>query len=90
MELTIITPEEYVGDIMGDINKKRGRIIGMDSHKETKQKVMAEVPMAETFKYANDLKAMTQGRGYFEMNLIRYEEVPFDLAKKVIDENKKD
>lgn len=68
MELTIITPEEYVGDIMGDINKKRGRIIGMDSHKETKQKVMAEVPMAETFKYANDLKAMTQGRGYFEMN----------------------
>ena len=90
MELTIITPEEYVGDIMGDIHKKRGRIIGMDSHKETKQKVMAEVPMSETFKYANDLKAMTQGRGYFEMNLIRYEEVPFDLAKKVIDENKKD
>ena len=90
MELTIITPEEYVGDIMGDINKKRGRIIGMDSHKETKQKVMAEIPMVETFKYANDLKAMTQGRGYFEMNLIRYEEVPFDLAKKIIDENKKD
>ncbi len=90
MELTIITPEEYVGDIMGDINKKRGRIIGMDSHKETKQKVMAEIPMAETFKYANDLKAMTQGRGYFEMNLIRYEEVPFDLAKKIIDENRKD
>ena len=90
MELSIITPEEYVGDIMGDINKKRGRIIGMDSHKETKQKVMAEIPMSETFKYANDLKAMTQGRGYFEMNLIRYEEVPFDLAKKIIDENRKD
>ena len=90
MELTIITPEEYVGDIMGDINKKRGKIIGMDSHKITKQKIMAEVPMSETFKYANDLKAMTQGRGYFEMNLVRYEEVHYDLSKKIIDENKKD
>ena len=90
MELTIITPEEYVGDIMGDINKKRGKIIVMDSHKITKQKIMAEVPMSETFKYANDLKAMTQGRGYFEMNLVRYEEVHYDLSKKIIDENKKD
>ena len=75
---------------MGDINKKRGKIIGMDSHKITKQKIMAEVPMSETFKYANDLKAMTQGRGYFEMNLVRYEEVHYDLSKKIIDENKKD
>lgn len=85
MELIIITPDEYVGDIMGDINKKRGRIIGMDTHKETKQKIIAQAPMAETFKYANDLKAMTQGRGYFEMKLIDYEEVPHDLAKKIIE-----
>lgn len=90
MELNIITPEEYVGDIMGDINKKRGKIIGMEAHKGTKQKVIAEAPMAETFKYANDLKAITQGRGYFEMKLIKYEEVPFELAKKIIEENKKD
>ena len=46
--------------------------------------------MSEAFKYANDLKAMTQGRGYFEMNLVRYEEVHYDLSKKIIDENKKD
>ena len=86
MELSIIVPEEYIGDIMGDINKKRGRVSGMESHKGTKQKITAEAPMAETFKYANDLIAMTQGRGYFEMKLLRYEEVPYDLAKKIIDE----
>ena len=90
MELSIIVPEEYIGDIMGDINKKRGRVIGMESHKNTKQKITAEAPMAETFKYANDLKAMTQGRGYFEMKLLKYEEVPYDLAKKIIDETNKD
>ena len=90
MELTIIIPEEYVGDIMGDINKKRGRVIGMEAHKGTKQKIMAEAPMAETFKYANDLKAMTQGRGYFIMSLARYEEVPYELANKIINEHKKD
>ena len=90
MELTIIIPEEYVGDIMGDINKKRGRVIGMEAHKGTKQKIMAEAPMSETFKYANDLKAMTQGRGYFIMALARYEEVPYELANKIINEHKKD
>ncbi len=90
MELTIIVPEEYIGDIMGDINKKRGRVIGMEAHKGTKQKIMAEAPMAETFKYANDLKAMTQGRGYFTMNLIRYEEVPHELAKKIVESSKKE
>ena len=51
---------------------------------------MAEAPMAETFKYANDLKAMTQGRGYFIMSLARYEEVPYELANKIINEHKKD
>ena len=90
MELVIIIPEEYIGDIMGDINKKRGRVIGMEAHKGTKQKIMAEAPMAETFKYANDLKAMTQGRGYFTMNLARYEEVPHELSKKIVEEHKKD
>ena len=51
---------------------------------------MAEAPMSETFKYANDLKAMTQGRGYFIMALARYEEVPYELANKIINEHKKD
>ena len=89
MELTIIIPEEYIGDVMGDINKKRGRVIGMEAHKNTKQKIVAEAPMSETFKYANELKAITQGRGYFEMKLVRYEELMGDLAQKVIDSRKK-
>ena len=89
MELTIFVPESCIGDIMGDINKKRGKIIGMDAHKSDKQKITAEVPMVETFKYANDLKAMTKGRGYFEMKLSKYEEVPYELAQKIIEIRKK-
>ena len=88
MELTIIVPEEYIGDIIGDINKKRGKVMGMEAHKGTKQKITAEAPMFETFKYANELKAITQGRGYFEMKLIRYEELMGDLAQKVIESRK--
>ena len=62
--------------------------MGMEAHKGTKQKITAEAPMSETFKYANELKAITQGRGYFEMKLIRYEELIGDLAQKVIESRK--
>ena len=88
MKLKIIVPEEYMGDIMGDINKKRGRVLGMEPYKGTKQMIHAEAPQAETFKYAIDLKAMTQGKGYFEMEFARYEEVPAQMAQKIIDEKK--
>ncbi|MBP2028827.1 elongation factor G [Acetoanaerobium pronyense] len=88
MKLKIIVPEEYMGDIMGDINKKRGRILGMEPYKGTKQMIHAEAPQSETFKYAIDLKAMTQGKGYFEMEFARYEEVPSQMAQKIIDEKK--
>lgn len=88
MKLKIIVPEEYMGDIMGDINKKRGRVLGMEPYKGTKQMIHAEAPQAETFKYAIDLKAMTQGKGYFEMEFARYEEVPSQMAQKIIDEKK--
>lgn len=84
MELIITIPEEYVGDIMGDINKKRGRVLGMESL-GNKHLIVANAPMAETFKYINDLKSMTQGRGSFEMEFERYEEVPYDIAKKIIE-----
>lgn len=84
MELRITIPEEYVGDIMGDINKKRGRVLGMESL-GNKHLIVANAPMAETFKYINDLKSMTQGRGSFEMAFERYEEVPYDIAKKIIE-----
>ena len=85
MELKIIVPEDNVGDIMGDITKKRGKILGMNAVSKDKQEIIAEVPMSETFKYSNDLKSMTQGRGYFEMKLVKYEEVPAEISKKIID-----
>ena len=85
MELKIIVPEDNVGDIMGDITKKRGKILGMNAVSKDKQEIIAEAPMSETFKYSNDLKSMTQGRGYFEMKLVKYEEVPADISKKIID-----
>ena len=85
MELKIIVPEDNVGDIMGDITKKRGKILGMNAVSKDKQEIIAEAPMSETFKYSNDLKSMTQGRGYFEMKLVKYEEVPAEIYKKIID-----
>lgn len=85
MKMDIFVPEEYMGDIIGDLNKKRGRVLGMEAYKSGKQVVHAEAPQAETFKYAIDLKAMTQGRGYFEMEFVRYEEVPTNLADKIIE-----
>ena len=77
MKLKITVPEEYMGDVMGDINKRRGKILGME---------LAEAPQSETFKYAIDLRAMTQGRGQFEMEIEKYEEVPGQIAKKIIEE----
>lgn len=88
MELKITIPEEYVGDIMGDISKKRGRVLGMESLENKKQMLIAKAPMSETFKYINDLKAMTQGRGKFEMTFSNYEEVPQELATKIIEDRK--
>ncbi|CAM3105657.1 elongation factor G [Streptobacillus ratti] len=89
MELKIVVPEENVGDIMGDITKKRGRVLGMQATGKDKQEIFAEAPMAETFKYSNDLKSMTQGRGYFEMNVVRYDQVPEEIAKKIIEKTEK-
>ena len=85
MKLTITVPEEYMGDVMGDINKRRGKILGMDPDANGKQVIYAEAPQSETFKYAIDLRSMTQGRGYFEMELEKYNEVPQQLATKIIE-----
>ena len=86
MKLKITVPEEYMGDVMGDINKRRGRILGMEPNDKGKQVIFAEAPQSETFKYAIDLRAMTQGRGQFEMEIEKYEEVPAQIAKKIIEE----
>lgn len=86
MKLIITIPEEYMGDVMGDINKRRGKILGMEPDNKGKQIIYAEAPQSETFKYAIDLRSMTQGRGYFEMELEKYNEVPQQLASKIIEE----
>ena len=83
MHVEVLVPNEYMGDIMGDMNKRRGRIIGMNQS-GTMQKLEAEAPMAEMFKYATDLRSMTQARGSFSMKFERYEEVPANEAQKII------
>lgn len=83
MEATITVPEEYMGDIMGDLNTRRGRVQGMEQAKG-KGIVTAQVPMAEMQRYAIDLRSMTQGRGFYTMKLSHYEPVPAHLAEQVI------
>ncbi|HQC82578.1 MAG TPA: elongation factor G, partial [Bacillota bacterium] len=90
MRVEITVPEEYMGDIMGDLNKRRGKILGMEPLSDGGQKVIAEVPQAEMFKYAITLRAMTQARGTFTMKFERYEEVPPHIAEKVIEEAKRE
>ncbi len=89
MHVEVFVPDEYMGDIMGDMNKRRGRIMGMDPI-DGLQRVTAEAPMGEMFKYATDLRSMTQARGFFTMNFERYEEMPADAAKKIIENAQKD
>ena len=83
MKLKIAIPEAYLGDIMGDMNKRRGRILGIEML-EDMQVVNAEAPQAEIQKYATDLRSMTQGRGKFMAELARYEEVPAPEAEKIV------
>jgi len=90
MHVEIIVPEEYMGDIMGDMNKRRGRILGMEPLEDGTQKVVAEAPQTELFKYATDLRSMTQARGSFTMQFERYDEMPLHLSQKVIDEAEKE
>ncbi len=86
MSLEIEIPEEYLGDIMGDMNKRRGRILGMEQDSRGNQIVSAEAPHSELFEYAIDLRAMTQSRGKFQMEFLRYDEVPKEIAEKIIEE----
>lgn len=91
-ELKVYIPDANMGDIIGDLNKRRGRIMGMnpDSKRRGWQVVEAEVPTAEMSSYTIDLRAMTQGRGSFSMSFIRYEEVPQANQAKIIADAKKD
>ncbi len=85
----ITVPDNYTGDILGDMNKRRGRILGMETV-EGKQVITAEAPLDEMTKYCTDLRSMTQGRGRFEMEFVRYEEVPVNVQEKIIKDAKND
>ena len=88
MKLEIFVPEDCMGDVMGDLNSRRGRVLGMDTQGRI-QVIKAQAPMAEVLKYAIDLNALTAGRGTFKSEFSHYEEVPAQLAEKVIAETKK-
>ncbi|MBE3593282.1 MAG: elongation factor G [Thermoanaerobacter sp.] len=88
MRVEVVVPEEYMGDIIGDLNKRRGRILGMES-KDNLEIITAEVPLAEMNRYATDLRSLTQARGDFKMTFARYEEAPPNVSQKIIEERKK-
>jgi elongation factor G len=88
MEVTVNAPEDAVGDVIGDLNSRRGRPLGMEPVGAGMTEIKAEVPMAEMLSYAPDLRSITGGQGEFAMDFARYEEVPGHLASKVVDEAK--
>jgi elongation factor G len=88
-ELEVVVPEESVGDIIGDLNGRRGRVLGVDAHGKN-QIVKVQVPLAEVLRYSSDLRSITSGRGQFTMAVSHYEEIPAAIAEKVIAESKKE
>ncbi|MEV2546501.1 elongation factor G [Paenibacillus larvae] len=87
MKVEVTVPEEYMGDVMGDLNSRRGRIEGMDNRAGA-QIIRAKVPLSEMFGYSTTLRSRTQGRGVFSMELSHYEEVPKSIADEIISKNK--
>ena len=85
MLLTVTAPEAFTGDIISDLNARRGKVLGMESQ-DGKTVVKAEVPLAELLSYALDLKSMTQGRATFQMEFLRYDFVPAQLQEKIVAE----
>jgi len=84
MTLEVLVPEEQMGDVLADLNSRRGRVLGMERSGAGLQRIRAHVPMAETFRYATDLRSMTGGRGTFSAEILGYEECPSHIAQKVI------
>ncbi len=88
-EIEVIIPEEYMGEIIGDLNARRGKILGMEGFGK-KQKIKAYVPLVEMYRYADSLKSITKGKGVFSMKFSHYEEVPSEIAARVINEAKRE
>ncbi len=79
-----------MGDIIGDLNSKRGKIMGMEESSSGKQSIKAKIPQSEIFKYAIDLRSITQGRGTFSLKFSHYEEVPTNVVQEIIAQAKKE
>lgn len=88
MKVEAVTPEEFMGDVMGDLNRRRGILQGIDDSPSGKL-IHAEVPLSEMFGYATDLRSMTQGRATYTMEFSKYSEVPSNIAEQIIDKSKK-
>jgi elongation factor G len=84
MAVEVVTPEEYMGDVMGDLNRRRGMVGGMEDSAAGKI-INAEVPLSEMFGYATDLRSATQGRATYTMEFLKYAEVPANIAESIID-----
>lgn len=89
VSMKVIVPDKYTGDIMGDMNKRRGRVMGMNPVNGGKQEIVVEIPMSGIFNYSTDLRAMTGGMGDYSYEFLRYEQAPSDVQTKVIEEAKK-
>jgi elongation factor G len=88
MKVEAVTPEEFMGDVMGDLSKRRGILQGIDDSPSGKL-IHAEVPLSEMFGYATDLRSMSQGRATYTMEFAKYNEVPANIAEQIIDKSKK-
>ena len=88
--LNVYVPDAYTGDIIGDINKRRGQMLGMTPLEDNMTMIEGEIPMAEMHTYASDLRSMTQARGSFEFEFERYQEAPQNVIEKIIAESKQD
>jgi len=86
MLITVTVPDEFMGDIIGDLNSRRGKVLGAEPKGKGLQVIRAHVPLAEVLRYAPDLRSMTQGRGDFAMELAHYDEVPAHIAERIIKE----
>ena len=84
MDLEVVTPSEYTGDVISDINMKRGKVKNMGT-KQNKEVVEAEVPLSEMFGYSTDLRSKSQGRANFTMNFAKYIDIPMNLAKEILE-----
>jgi elongation factor G len=88
MKVEVVTPEEYMGDIMGDLSRRRGMLQGMDDSPSGKV-IRAEVPLAEMFGYATDVRSMSQGRANYTMEFLKYNETPANIAEQIINQTSK-